>query len=95
MKKLGKKLNISGIGLPGLTAKLIKRKKNVAIYLRDDGLYEVGIIKISPAAKLFGKEYPEREIYFSNEDFGSTAFTTTIKEKAEKYFDKFLKKKRK
>ena len=39
-------------------------------------------IKVSKAAEVFGKEYPEREVYPSNEDFGHTAWYYMDKERA-------------
>jgi hypothetical protein len=37
--------------------------------------WEVILIKVAPAARIFGKDYPEREVYPSNEDFGRYALS--------------------
>lgn len=73
MEKLKDVIDLKGIGYP-CKATLIKRTKTKAIYLRDDGHYEVFKITISPAAIVFGREYPEREKYPCNEDFGFSAW---------------------
>jgi len=83
MDKLPK---IVRIGSSGVNAHLIKRTKRVAMYLRDDGYYEVGKIKISEAEIVFGKEYPDREIYWSNEDIGNIAKTTSDLKRAEHWY---------
>src|SRR5262245_28185735 len=33
------------------------------------------LIKVAPARRVFGKDYPEREVYPSNEDFGRYALS--------------------
>lgn len=76
MKKLENYIPVNNIGIAGLFATLIERIGDIAIYLRDDDIYETGIVKVALAEKIFGKEYPKRELYFSNEDFGSTAYTS-------------------
>lgn len=75
MKRLENKVSISGTGIKNLTAKLIKRVDNKACYLRSDGVYEVFRIGTAPEEVVFGANYPEREVYPSNEDFGKTAWT--------------------
>jgi len=35
--------------------------------------WEAILIKVAPARRIFGKDYPEREVYPSNEDFGRYA----------------------
>ena len=57
------------------------------MYLRDDGYYEVGVIKVRPASTVFNKHYNEREVYWSNEDFGVIAKCTKSKKRAEIYFE--------
>jgi hypothetical protein len=37
--------------------------------------WEVILIKVAPARRIFGKDYPEREVYPSNEDFGRYALS--------------------
>ena len=87
--RLGTNIKIEGTGIENLTTKLIKRDGQAAIYLRDDGNYEVGNIKIKKAAVIFGKKYPTREVYWSNEDFGSIAETTRSLVEADRYFEMF------
>ena len=67
MEKLAK---VENPKVPGLQvmATLIKRSKCKALYLRDDNIYEVFRIKKGKAAEIFGKEYPEREVYPGSED---------------------------
>lgn len=37
--------------------------------------FEVFLIKTMPAKEIFGKQYPAREIFPANEDFGYTAWS--------------------
>lgn len=74
--------DLSGVGKPGLTAKLLMRTDKKAIYYRWDDVYEVFRIKIAEAAEIFGKSYPKREVYPCNEDFGKTAWCYKQKENA-------------
>ncbi len=75
MEKLKEIVNIKGTGIKGLTAKCLMRTNKKAIYKRSDGYFEVFYIKTSKAEEMFGKQYPDREVYPSNDDFGSTAWT--------------------
>lgn len=83
MKRLEKTVSVRNTGILGLTATLVKREGMAAIYLRDDGVYEVGIIKVAKPKEIFGEKYPMREVYWGNEDFGKIASTTNSKERAE------------
>jgi hypothetical protein len=65
---------LNGVGIPQMTAKLIKRTDKKAIYYRWDNVWEVFRIKITEAGEAFGKMYPRREVYPGNEDFGKTAW---------------------
>jgi len=60
----------------------LERTEKAAIYETGRGDFEVMKIKVSKAAEVFGKEYPEREVYPSNEDFGHTAWYYMDKERA-------------
>jgi len=82
MQKLDSVVKILGTGIEGLTATLIERTKKKAIYLRSDGYYEVFKIKTKKASSLFGRDYPDREVYPGNEDFGNSAWCFTKKELA-------------
>lgn len=87
MEKLPKKIKIKGTGISGLTSTLVKREKKKAIYLRSDGYYEAFKIKIQEAGELFGREYPEKELYPNNEDFGSIGICTSILKQAQQYYN--------
>ena len=90
MNKLDKIVVIKGIQIPGLTATLVKRTERVAMYLREDGYYEVGILQILPAQIVFGKPYPERERYWYTEEFGVVAKTTSDLKRAEEHYNDFV-----
>lgn len=72
--ELPETVEIRGVGIPQMTAKLIERTKKKALYVRWDGAWEVFRIQITDAGELFGKMYPKREVYPCNEDFGKTAW---------------------
>ncbi len=74
-EKLSEVVEVSGTGIPSLTAKCVKRTAKKAMYYRNDNVYEVFKIKISKEEEAFGKTYPKREVYPGNEDFGKTAWT--------------------
>lgn len=73
MRKLEEQIELKGLGQPTV-AKQIKRQGKVCMYLRDDGVVEVFKVKIAKATVLKGIEYPDREIYPNNEDFGVSAW---------------------
>ena len=93
MKRLEKRLSIPSIGMSWVTSELIHRKGGIAIYKRSDDVYEVFKVKVSPAAEIFGKQYPEREAYPANEEFGLTAWCFTDRERAMRRFETLLKNK--
>jgi hypothetical protein len=70
----------------GFLLKQIARKKDWAVYEQTKGgkvaSYELIHILIAPAAKIYGREYPERESYPGNEMWGLEAFTIKDKETA-------------
>ena len=74
LQKLPKVVNIKGIGIPDITAECIERTNKKALYERSDEIWEVFKVQISPAAEIFGRQYPRREVYPGNEDFGKTAW---------------------
>jgi len=86
MKKLEKEIHIKGLGMPMRTV-LVKRTAKKAMYLRDDMIYEVFKIKVSPPKSMFGKDYPEREVYPGNEDFGVWAWCFNNKTVAEETYE--------
>ena len=85
MEKLKDRVELKNIGYP-MKATLVKRAKRKAMYLRDDGYYEVFKIKIKKEGKVFDRCYPDREVYPYNEDFGFTAWCCTLKENAERWY---------
>ena len=73
-ERLPKEVAIRGTGIDGLTATLIERTENKAIYKRCDGVYEVFRIRKADAMTLFGKQRPAQEMYPSNNEFGNSAW---------------------
>jgi hypothetical protein len=73
-KRLPDVVEVSGAGIPQLTAKLIERTENKALYYRWDNVYEVFRVKKSGATEMMGREYPRREVYPGSGDFGKTAW---------------------
>jgi len=77
----------------GLCQKLIKRSNNIAMYsvhLEENSPitgYEVFRIKFGKAESIRGKDYPEREVYPSNEDFGRIAWSWNSFEKANEQYE--------
>ena len=60
----------------------IARTEKKAMYKSDGDFYEVFIIKVRPKETIFGREYPQREAYPGNEDFGKTAWCFSNKKNA-------------
>jgi len=87
MQKLEKEIKVRGTGIPELTAELMERTEKKAIYHRSDDIWEVFRIKIRKAEEEFGKQYPEREVYPGNEDFGQTAWCFNNRENALKRYN--------
>lgn len=88
MLKLQNELTVSGVGSPAPTATKLKEKENIYLYQRSDSnVFEVFIAKTAKQGEVFGKEYPERELYPCNEDFGKTAWCYNSLEKAIKKFN--------
>jgi hypothetical protein len=85
MKKLSEVIEIKGLGFP-VKATLIKRTKTKALYKRSDGYHEVFRIKVKPDRLVFGKSYPEEEVYPGNEDFGFSAWCCFNLENAERRY---------
>jgi len=76
-----------GIGIEGMTAKLVKRTDKKAMYYRWDHVWEVFRIKIEEERDVFGKPTPRHEKYPSNEHFGSIAWCYTNLENAEEMYN--------
>lgn len=73
MKKLKQTIEVKGIDEP-MNSTQVKRKGNICMYLRDDGAYEVFIVKIQKAKVIKDVVFEQREVYPKNEDFGVTAW---------------------
>lgn len=58
----------------GRIFKLIKRDHFRAMYKSTDGITEVFLIKNLKAANIYGKDYPDREGFPADEDFGKIAW---------------------
>lgn len=72
----------------GYTYTQVMRTESKALYESDGDFYEVFRIKIRPAEEAFGREYPEREIYPGNEDFGKFAWCYSQYENALRKYNK-------
>ena len=86
-RKLTEVVEISGAGIPQLTATLVKRTDKKAIYKRWDDVWEVFRIKVASPTEIYGRTYPEREVYPGNEDFGATAWCFSSEESAMRMYD--------
>ena len=73
-ERLPEVVSIRGAGIDGLTATLIERTENKAIYRRSDLVYEIFRVKKAGAGDMFGKTYDNRELYPGNSDFGNIAW---------------------
>lgn len=81
-ERLPEVVDLAGTRIPGLTATLIKRGENKALYYRWDCVWEVIRIKKMRAVHTFGKDYPAREVYPGNEEFGAIAWAFANKKSA-------------
>jgi len=81
----------AGTGIPDLKAHLVKRQGRVCWYERSDGVHEVFRVQIQKAGKIFDREYPAREVYPCNEDFGKTAWSYSDQEKAAECFYRLIR----
>lgn len=91
MKVLEQKIEVRGIEEPMSSTK-IKRSKNICMYLREDGAYEVFIVQTEKAKEIKGVKFEAREVYPKNEDFGSTAWCFYRREDlANSKFDELIK----
>lgn len=78
---------LNGVGIPGMTAKLVVRTDKKAVYYRWDNIWEVFKIKIKEAAVVFKTHQPKREVYPGNEDFGQTAWCYNNEANAMKMYE--------
>ncbi len=87
MERLSDKVQVRGVGRD-VSSSFVKRNGKVCLYQRSDGPYEVFLVGILPEELIMGKPYPEREVYPSNEDFGSTAWCFTDFKRANMKFNR-------
>lgn len=73
-ERLPETVDINTVGIPDLTASVVERTDTKAIYFRWDGYYEVFKVKIDEPQEIFGRQYPRKEHYPTNEDFGKIAW---------------------
>jgi hypothetical protein len=86
-ERLPEIVRIKGTGILGLTAKLVTREENKAMYYRCDDVYEVFRVKKAGEKTMFGKEYSKREVYPGNDDFGVSAWCFRDKKLAQKAYN--------
>lgn len=77
----------TGVGIPNLSAKLVKRTEKKAMYYRWDNVWEVFRIKIKEESSVFGRTYPRREAYPNNESFGVWAWAYSNEGEANKCYN--------
>lgn len=71
----------------GHVMRLQRREGNVVMYKAVGGGYwEVHIVTIEPAGKIFGKLYPEREALASSSEFGTKGWSCVSQERADGRF---------
>jgi hypothetical protein len=73
-QRLPEEVDVHGTGIPNESAVCLQRSGRVALYCRSGHIYEVFIVQTREAGEVFGREYPAREVYPGNEDFGVTAW---------------------
>lgn len=73
MQKLKNIITINSTGTQ-MNTTLVKRDENICMYRRDDEVYEVFKVTQAQPFTKFGLNYPLREKYPSNSDFGLTAW---------------------
>ena len=73
----------------------IKRDSYRAMYLSNDGYYEVFRVDVKPEAEVFGTIIPEHEHYPSTNEFGIIAWCTGSKDRAEEIYNNIEPKKEK
>lgn len=91
MQQLSKTIELRGLG-QSITATEMVRQGDLAMYKRDDEVYEVFLIKTAEAKKIFDKQYEEREVYPNNEDFGTSAWCFKTLTSAVKKFNMLLER---
>ena len=82
MKILSKEIKTNGT-----TYKQIKRDSYRAMYLSNEGYYEVFRVDVKPDMEVFGKLIPEHEHYPTTNEFGMITWCTRDKERAEEIYE--------
>ena len=90
IERLPDEVQVRGTGIPDLTARLIERHNQLCMYERSDFVFEVFFVRVQKEAEIFGREYPTKEVYPSNEDFGATAWCYKDLEAAKKKFRRLI-----
>ena len=90
MVTLKNEVKLSSTGIPDLSAKLVKRSNDIAMYKRSDEVIEVSKVKVTPEGMVFDTFYPERESYPSNEDFGNSAWCYRDQKKADRKYSNLV-----
>ena len=70
--------------------KFIKGKGRVAMYKLGTNNYEVVVFKHKQAENIMGKDYPERMVYPSNEDWGTYGFSYIHRANADVKYEELL-----
>ncbi len=92
--EIGQEYPVRHTGISKLTTKLLKREGAVCLFIRNDKYYEIGTVKHALKDYTFpGGNRIEKgdESYFTNEDFGQTAWTTKNFERANEIFTNLCK----
>ena len=71
----------------------IKRDSYRAMYLSNEGYYEVFRVDVKPEMEVFDKVIPEHEHYPSTNEFGIIAWCVRSRERAEKIYNSIEPKK--
>jgi hypothetical protein len=71
----------------GHAMRLQRREGNVAMYKAAGADYwEVHVVKVEKAGRIFAKEYPERETLSGSAEFGQRGWACTSQERADGRF---------
>ncbi len=90
IERLPDEVQVRGKGIPDLTARLIERHNQLCLYERSDFVFEVFFVRVQKEAEIFGREYPTKELYPGNEDFGVMAWCCKDGEKAKRKFNRLI-----
>lgn len=91
MEYLNTTVKLSGLG-QAIESTQLQKHDNIYLYQREDNTYEVFTARVAQAGMVFNVEYPEREVYPNNEDFGKSAWCYTNKDQAIRKFNQLVEK---